>query len=138
MNVFVDTNILLDFLCKREPFASDAAKIFQLGYDGRIKIQICALSYINALYICKRYGYKESDVVASLNKINSFCEVTSVGSVEINKALTNSYIDYEDMVQALSAAGASASVIVTRDKHGFKSSLVKACTPKEFLKNIKF
>jgi len=36
MNVFVDTNILLDVLARREPFYADSAEVWTLAETGRI------------------------------------------------------------------------------------------------------
>lgn len=33
MKVFLDTNVILDFLMKREPFFEDAKTIMALGYN---------------------------------------------------------------------------------------------------------
>ena len=53
MRLFVDTNILVDFVCRREPFASDAKRLFAHGYIGDFELQTSALSFVNAMYIEK-------------------------------------------------------------------------------------
>ena len=35
MRVFIDTNILIDFVVNREGFSEDADKLFALGITGR-------------------------------------------------------------------------------------------------------
>ena len=42
-NLFLDTNILVDLVCHREPFVQEAKRIFALAYSGRISIVICAM-----------------------------------------------------------------------------------------------
>jgi|GEM_PF-2007694 len=39
------TNVVIDFLVNRQPFAMDAAKLFNLAIDGKAKIYISAVSY---------------------------------------------------------------------------------------------
>ena len=56
MKVFLDTNILIDFVCKRNGFYEEAKKIFALGYLGRIEIGTSALSIVNSMYVGKKYG----------------------------------------------------------------------------------
>lgn len=51
MRLFADTNILVDFVCRREPFASDAKRLFAHGYIGDFELQTSALSFVNAMYI---------------------------------------------------------------------------------------
>lgn len=67
-NLFLDTNILVDLVCHREPFVQEAKRIFALAYIGRINIGICALSYVNTIYIAKKYGYKTDEIIDSLKK----------------------------------------------------------------------
>ena len=47
MRVFIDTNIFLDILCRREQFVDDALSIFDLAVDDRIELLISDLSIAN-------------------------------------------------------------------------------------------
>ena len=47
MKVFIDTNIFLDILCRREQFVDDALSIFDMAVDDRIELLISDLSRIN-------------------------------------------------------------------------------------------
>ena len=40
MRVFIDTNIFLDILCRREQFVDDALSIFDMAVDDRIDLLI--------------------------------------------------------------------------------------------------
>ena len=52
MKAFVDTNILIDYICKREPFFIPAKSIFAACLMGKVDIVISGLSIVNLLYIC--------------------------------------------------------------------------------------
>ncbi len=39
--IFIDTNIIIDFLADRTPFSDYAAILFQLAKDNKIKVHIC-------------------------------------------------------------------------------------------------
>ena len=43
MRVFIDTNILIDFVVNREGFSEDADKLFALGITGDIKLMTSKL-----------------------------------------------------------------------------------------------
>lgn len=45
MKVLIDTNVILDVLCKREGFFEDADKIFKLCEVKKIEGYISALSF---------------------------------------------------------------------------------------------
>lgn len=47
MNVFIDTNVVIDFMGKREGFFDDAAAIFTMIEDKRIKASVSALTTNN-------------------------------------------------------------------------------------------
>lgn len=54
MNVLIDTNIILDYLTKREPFFRDACEIFFMCANGKLNGCIAAHSVMNAFYILRK------------------------------------------------------------------------------------
>lgn len=46
MIVYVDTNVLVDFVCNRKPFADEAKKFFAHGYIGDYDLITSALSFV--------------------------------------------------------------------------------------------
>ena len=56
MKVFIDTNIFLDILCRREQFVDDALSIFDMAVDDRIELLISDLSIANIKYITRSHG----------------------------------------------------------------------------------
>ena len=53
MNVFLDTNVVIDFMGEREGFFDDAAAIFAMIEDKKIRASVSALTVINCAYILK-------------------------------------------------------------------------------------
>lgn len=49
MRIFIDTNILIDFLSIRDKFYEDAKKIFTLGLLRKHELVISSLSIANAM-----------------------------------------------------------------------------------------
>ena len=101
MKVFVDTNILLDFLCEREPFVQNARMLFAYGYAGRMSLVLSSLSLVNAVYISKKYGYV--DARERLADITEFVRVVDLHEDVAREALVCDWKDYEDAVQYMSA-----------------------------------
>ena len=54
MKVFLDTNIIIDVMERREPFFLQSANILELGYRKEISLYATSLSFINALYISRK------------------------------------------------------------------------------------
>ena len=53
-HIFLDTNIVIDFLADRKPFSLFAAKLFNFSILGKAKIYVSAVSYNNIYYILRQ------------------------------------------------------------------------------------
>lgn len=53
-NVLIDTNIILDFLMKREGFFEDARNVLALGYNKCYTLYLSSLSFSNIAYIIRK------------------------------------------------------------------------------------
>lgn len=131
MIVFVDTNILIDLLCEREPFIQGARMLFAYGYSNRLNLMFSSLSLVNAVYIAKRYGYV--DARERLADISGFVRVADLYEDVARSALTCEWKDYEDAVQYLSAIREGADCIVTRNKKDFNKSSIPVYTIDELI-----
>jgi len=54
MRVFVDTNLLLDVLARREPFYTVSARVWTLAETGACEALISAISFNNIYYIVRK------------------------------------------------------------------------------------
>jgi predicted nucleic acid-binding protein len=54
MNFFIDTNLILDFLSERKPFAENANQIFNLAYNKHIFLYTSSQSVLTSHYILKK------------------------------------------------------------------------------------
>ncbi len=129
MKVFVDTNVLIDFVADRKDFAADADRLFALGVTGRIKLMTSALSYVTAMYVAHKYNYQ--NVGDSLLAISNFVEVLDLQANTVVEMLTEGWKDYEDATQNATAIKANADCIVTRNKKDFKNSTLPIYTIEE-------
>ncbi len=129
MKVFVDTNILVDFVCNRLPFSEDAKRLFAHGYVGDCQLQTSALSVVNAVYIGNKY--KHEDVKGYLKNISTFVEVVDLRGKAVVDALFSDWKDYEDATQNETAVNAGADCIVTRNKKDFKDASLPVYTTTE-------
>ena len=133
MKAYIDTNILIDLVCSREEFLSDAQSLFSLGYVGKIQLTLSALSFVNAIYISRKYRFPMQEVKRSLLNIASFTEITGLTGDVVTWALSCEWIDYEDATQYKSAVSVEADCIVTRNKKDYQLSNIPVYTPQEFL-----
>lgn len=76
MKVYVDTNVLVDFVCNRQGFVEEAKKLFAHGYMEEYELMTSALSVVNAVYI--GHKYKHNDIEECLIKVASFVDVVDL------------------------------------------------------------
>lgn len=131
-NIFIDTNVLIDFLGEREQFYNSAALIVSRADRNEICLQVSSLSFATASYILMRFNPREL-VVEKLRKFYSICTVTDVGNSVVNQSLNSCFTDFEDALQYYSALDAGAEIIITRNKKDYKLSKIPVLTPDEYL-----
>lgn len=131
MKVYLDTNILVDFVCKRAPFDEGAKCVFALGSIGQIDIVISSLSVVNAIYIGRKYDLPV--VKQRIKSILPFISVYDLQADVVIKALDAEWKDYEDSVQSMSAVDSSADCILTRNKKDFQKSSIPVLSIEEFM-----
>ena len=136
MNVFLDTNVIIDFMGEREGFFDDASTIFSMIAEKRIQASVSALTIVNCAYILK----KAFNTEIMFSKVEALCEmlnVLSINKFQLKEAVRLRPHDYEDAVQYLSAQPSHPDVIITRDKKGFIDFDILVMTPAEFIRKVK-
>ena len=130
-HIFLDTNIIIDFLADRKPCSTYAAKLFDFSLTGNLKIYVSAVSYNNIYYILRQF--KSS--VETLRLLEELCDMTEVADVTkdiIKKSLKSDFKDFEDAIQYNCALSLSkVDFIVTRDTKDFRKSALSIMTAEE-------
>jgi predicted nucleic acid-binding protein len=136
MRLFIDTNVMLDFLGEREPFYIASAKIATLADKGKIEMIASALSYATVSYFLTKFEgiEKTKDKLRKFKVISEICELD--GKI-IEKGLNSDFSDYEDSLQYFSALRKECDIIITRNAKDFKLSSISVMTPDEFLNSLK-
>ena len=132
MKLFLDTNVMLDFLGEREPFYISAAKIATLADKRKLKINVSALSFATVSYFLTKFeGLKKTkDKLRKFKVISGICELDEL---IIEKGLNSDFSDFEDSLQYFSALRTECDIIITRNAKDFKKSQIPVMTPDEFL-----
>jgi|SRR3569833_3033621 len=136
VKVFLDANIILDFLLKREGFA-EARKILELAVDNYIKAYITP-SVVNLAghWVSKKHGSSKSkEMLLSL--------LADVSTIDIQQeivllALHSTINDIEDAIQYYTALHHKMDYFITRDKKLLKEGIpaLPIILPKDFLETI--
>ena len=135
MKIFVDTNVIIDYLADRAPFADDAEAVVDACVHDGNEGAITGLSACNAVYILGRaIGRRAAELL--VRKVASLIGLLPVDPEVIRANLGAEHPDFEDSLQIAAAVAWGADVIVTRDKAGFSNSPIKVLTPAEFLSRL--
>jgi len=132
-SVFVDTDVIIDFLIDREPFAQRSAEVFALAESEKISVYVSSLCFGNIFYITRKIvGF--SKAMDLLQKLESLAEILPVGKITIRQALSARFTDFEDGIQNFTAIQESKiKTIITRNIKDFKKSELVIQTPEEFV-----
>lgn len=130
-HIFLDTNVVIDFLADRRPFSIDAAQLFDLAIEEKIRIYISAVSYNNIYYILRR-SLTSNATIKLLDELADITEIADVTNEVIRNSLKTDFKDYEDAIQYYCALNIpEIELIVTRNTKDFKKSTIAVLTPAE-------
>lgn len=130
--VFLDTNVVIDFYQRRQPFFAESQAIIQMAFDKQITLLVSATTIINAFYLLRKY-YDADTLYDKMRSLFLLANVSDVTSEILAGALAEQWKDFEDCVQYLSATNIEADVIVTRNVKDYMSTSTPVLTPTEFL-----
>ncbi len=132
MSVFVDTNILLDVLARREPFYAESAQVWTLAETGRVAGFTSALSLPNLFYILRRSDGPKA-ARRALSILRDIFQLVPLDRQIVDQAIDSQIKDFEDAIQFFSAIRAGASSLITRNPRDFPRETIGIQTPVEFL-----
>ncbi len=134
-SLFVDTNIVIDLLAKRELHYLDAAKLFSLADRGKITLCVSSLSFANANYILtKLKNAKEARTI--LVKFKVLVTVSNLSDKIVELALNDaSFKDFEDGLQYYTAIESNCTIIITRNLKDYRAANIPVMTAAQYLKS---
>jgi len=134
--VFIDADVILDFLIVRKPFVMDTARLFSLSEKKKITLCTTGLVFSNAYYILRKLG-PHKKVIEKLNQLSKFVDIIGLSKDAVKNALESEFSDFEDALQHYAALSENATVIVTRNIKDYKHSELAVLTPDQYLKSLK-
>ena len=134
MRIFIDVNIVLDVLLKRESFFENSAKVMA---TCKTKKSALAPHTISNIFFITRKEYTPKERKTILLEILEYMDIVPTGKHQITQALKNDEIDdFEDALQIECAKEFNADYIVTRNLPDFSDSGIEALSPTDFIKKF--
>jgi len=131
--VFIEFDIILDVLAKREIFYEPAAKLFDLGIEKKINLYTTAVVMANVFYILrKKYGAEKS--MEQLKKLRRIIKILPVNEKTVDDVLISKFRDFEDGLQYFSARENAIPAIITRNIKDYLEKDVMVQTAEECIR----
>ncbi len=134
--IFLDTNIVIDFLGERNGFYDLSARILTLADKKKIKVYTSPTSIANCYYILSR-NENSKIVLEKIRKFKLLCGISIMNDEVIEKAINSDFKDFEDSMQYFSALETNCDVIITRNEKDFKNALIPVMNPESYLNALK-
>ena len=131
MRVFLDTNVLFDYISRRLPYHVDAQTLVVMKAFGDIELVVSGKSYTDVFYILKRQ-MDAYEVQASIKDSLDIFEICSLEADDIKAACELGWSDFEDALIEISARKVGVDYLVTRDGR-FAQSHVDIKTPRQII-----
>ena len=130
--LFVDSDVILDVLEKRERFYEYSAQILSLGDEKKVKLVTTSLAFANMYYVLRKHlGIEKAK--ESLRKLRIIIDVISVNAKEVDLALNSELSDFEDALQYFTALDGKIEFIITRNVCDYKNSKLIVQTPQQYI-----
>ena len=134
INVYIDCNILIDWLLNREPYSYYAAKVIEYTEKKRIKSYVSVLTLANTYYIITKELNKKigNEFLKDSTKIFHIADIPETTIID---AINKPYKDFEDSLHYYTALENNLEYIITRNKKHFARQIIKILDAEEFVKS---
>ncbi len=131
--LFLDTNIVVDLLDRREPFCHDAVRLFTMAYNKQVKLIVSPMTFATASFLLRKHVPRACAICCPI--FGSY----PVSQHPMSARLTTrwpQFKDFEDAMQYYTALRAKSDAIITRNGKDFTASKLPVLTPSEFFSKI--
>ena len=135
MKVLIDTNVILDVLLKRESHFEFSASVLKLC-GMQVTGFIAANQTTDIFYLLRRGGKDAKSAKDIVKMLIDNVKVLDISAADVQNAIADEALDYEDSLLACCAERHKADYIITRNEKDFNFSQVPALSPQTFLKQF--
>ena len=135
MIVLVDTDVLIDVVLDRAPFADHAAALLDALERGPSRGWLAWHSISNFYYLVSATQGRAA-TFTFLDELTQFLDVAPTTRDHLRRALKFELKDFEDAMQVGAATACGADFIATRNVRDFRKSPIPAVTPAQALARL--
>lgn len=135
MNLFIDSDILLDALLIRQPHDTFAMEILSLADSKDFTLFSSAHSLLNVYYFTSKIAGKDA-ARKSVSLLEQNINIAATTKTAIRSGLVSDFTDTEDAVQYAIALENNCTVIITRNIKDYMKSSIPVMTAEQYLKSL--
>lgn len=135
MRVLLDTDVVLDLLLDREPFAETAARLWEFHEQRIFEAHISGITPVNVFYIARKLKGQDLARLA-VSELLRAVRVCPLDESALQSALSLPFADYEDAVQHACATASRLDAIVTRNLEDYKDATLPVLSPTDLLDRL--
>ena len=136
MKLLIDTNVILDAMMIREPWAQSAQDVILAIAGEKAEGYITASTVTDIYYLVHKHLRNKEQTKQALAGLLAVVNVLDVNGTDCEKALDLPMHDFEDALLACCGKRHKVDRIVTRNITDFKNSPVQTIEPGEVLINL--
>ena len=131
--IFVDTNVILDYLIPSNAFHDEASALIEKCLDGTVRGFASSHSLTDIFYISRKYFSVEERQLFLLMIVSNFTIIPENNADFLSVLSAEGFFDLEDGLQMQCAEKEKVDYIVTENLKDFSFSSVRAVSIKEML-----
>ena len=130
----MDTNVLLDFLLKRDKETQDSLRFFVWCRKNKNQTYVTSMSLRDIEYSVHRFFHDKEKANKAITETYSLCsKVIGISADSAINALYEDYKDYEDELLVWAAKESLLDAIITNNIKDFEGRGVPVFTPKQIV-----
>ena len=131
--LFIDTNIVLDLLGRRQEYAA-AAELFSRADQAQLELYVSSLTIADVSYILGRQLDRLS-TMRVLRDLTLLVQLVDLSGKVVRLALNDdAFTDFEDALQYYSAMESGSEAIITRNQRDFAPAKLPVLSAAGYLK----
>jgi len=134
--IYIDCNIIIDWLTDREPFSFYADELFSLIESDQIEGCVSPLVLANTYYLLTKH-FNKKIAYEFLKDCQQLFTILDLSKDITIQAIEGKYKDFEDDLHYYVATKNKIKYIITRNKKDFKIEKIKILTAEEYLTHYK-
>ena len=135
MALLIDSNVILNSLCKREPYYEAASQVIELCKTSFYSGYIAFHTLPTIWYVLRKQQIPNRREL--LLNLTDFLIVANATHQEVVDAIRNeAFVDFEDCLQEKCALSVQADYIITENAKDFIASAIPAVSATDFLKML--